>query len=348
MESGKISVIVPVYNTGKYLERCLGSLRNQSYKNIEFICVNDGSTDNSLALLQNNALQDDRVIIIDKENEGVSSARNAGLQIASGEYIMFVDSDDWIDTDTCEKALNTAKSMDADVVLWSYIREYPSKSLKTVLFENKNKIWEESKIKQLHRRMVGLMGNELSDPSKSDSIITVWGKLYHKSVLKNQYFVDTKLEDALFNISVFFNVKKAVFISDTYYHYFKDNTDSLTSGKYKSQLVTDWKTLYKMIEDLLKENKADEEFYEALHNRVALGIIQLGFGIVSDSTMTFSEKTKELNRILNMEHYRVAMKRLPLINMPIHWKVYFVCAKCRFTVGILWLSYVMNILRTRI
>ena len=93
----KVSIIVPVYNVEEYLVKCLDSLVNQTLKEIEIICINDGSTDNSLEILNTYAQKDSRITIIDKKNEGVSAARNTGLNISKGEYIMFVDSDDYLE-----------------------------------------------------------------------------------------------------------------------------------------------------------------------------------------------------------------------------------------------------------
>lgn len=102
----KISLIVPVYNTEKYIENCLDSLINQTYNNIEIICVNDGSTDNSLNILKDYEKKDNRIIVIDKKNEGVSVARNIGIEKATGDYFMVVDSDDTIELNTCEILMN--------------------------------------------------------------------------------------------------------------------------------------------------------------------------------------------------------------------------------------------------
>lgn len=95
-EKDKITVIIPVYNVENYLERCLKSILYNTYTNLEIICVNDGSTDNSKKILESYSKRDKRVVVINKKNAGVSSARNAGIKIATGEYIAFVDSDDWI------------------------------------------------------------------------------------------------------------------------------------------------------------------------------------------------------------------------------------------------------------
>jgi len=112
-----VSIIVPVYNVEKYLEKCLESIINQTLKNLEIICVNDGSTDNSLQILEDYAKKDQRIKIINKKNRGSGAAKNTGMKNASGEYIGFVDSDDWVDLAMFEKLYNRAKSQKSDMVM---------------------------------------------------------------------------------------------------------------------------------------------------------------------------------------------------------------------------------------
>jgi glycosyltransferase involved in cell wall biosynthesis len=117
MNQSKVSVIVPVYNVEKYLIKCLDSIVNQTLQEIEIICVNDGSTDNSPKILKEYSLKDERIKIIDKENNGLGAARNTGIEAAKGEYIGFVDSDDWIELDAYEKLYKNAKSLNSDMVM---------------------------------------------------------------------------------------------------------------------------------------------------------------------------------------------------------------------------------------
>ncbi len=112
-----VSIIVPVYNVEKYLEKCLESIINQTLKNLEIICVNDGSTDNSLQILEDYAKKDQRIKIINKKNRGSGAAKNTGMKNASGEYIGFVDSDDWVDLAMFEKLYDRAKSQKSDMVM---------------------------------------------------------------------------------------------------------------------------------------------------------------------------------------------------------------------------------------
>lgn len=116
----KISIIIPVYNTEMYLERCVRSLMNQTYKNLEIICVDDGSNDGSGEILDNLAREDCRIIVVHKENEGVSAARNKALFCATGDYIAFVDSDDYVDSHMYEKMISKMEKCDADIVTCGY------------------------------------------------------------------------------------------------------------------------------------------------------------------------------------------------------------------------------------
>lgn len=114
-----ITVIIPIYNLSKYLRACLESVINQTYKDLEIICINDGSTDDSISILKEYKEKDDRIIVIDKKNEGVSAARNEGIEKSNGEYLFCVDGDDYIDEDFFEKFYNNAKKNDSDLVVLS-------------------------------------------------------------------------------------------------------------------------------------------------------------------------------------------------------------------------------------
>ena len=153
----KVSIIVPVYNSQSYLKECIKSLLSQTLKEIEIILINDGSTDNSLQILSNFALKDSRIKIISKENNtGMSDARNLGLEISNGEFIGFVDSDDFVQKETFEIAYKAAKKDNIDVVEFKNINFYERKQNKPKIINNNFDIngniknvkdcWEEIKI----------------------------------------------------------------------------------------------------------------------------------------------------------------------------------------------------------
>jgi len=121
VKSIKISVIIPVYNVEKYIKQCLDSVVNQTLKDIEIICIDDGSTDDSLNILEKYANKDDRIVIIANDHGGAGVARNTGLKIAKGNYVSFIDSDDWIEINTYEKLYNTTISKDADMIFFKML-----------------------------------------------------------------------------------------------------------------------------------------------------------------------------------------------------------------------------------
>ncbi len=338
-----ISIIVPVYNVEAYLSKCLDSLINQTYQDLEIICVNDGSTDGSLGILQQYAVRDKRIKLITRENRGISVSRNEALENASGEYVMFVDSDDWISEQTCEKALNAIQANDCNLVLWSYIREFRDKSLPNFLFSH-TVTWDDGL--SLCRRIVGPVDEELSTPQKLDSYGTVWGKLYKRELIEQNTpirFVDTAkigtCEDILFNIAYSLRIKKGIYIPELLYHYRKLDT-SFTS-KYRESLPTQWRCLYNEIKDILVKNKAFNDCKIAYLNRISLGIVGLGLN-VTFSNYPFKKQKKMVKQILSSSHYKEAIKELSIKHMPIHWRCFYIFARQRKAFAVLCLLKLIN------
>ena len=331
----KVSIVVPVYNVEKYLPKCLESLINQTYKNVEIICVDDGTPDSSVEIIRAFQANDDRIKLISQENQGLSGARNTGIKSADGEYIMFVDSDDWIDTDCCEAAVKKAEENTADAVLWGYVREFGEKSSEKRIFDG-DRVFSEDETKHLiHRRMAGLIGNELSNPENADSIVTAWGKLYKTDIIRENglEFVDTKIigtEDALFNLQYFGFVKKCVFIDRPFNHYRKDNDTSLTR-KYKPLLFSQWSELYRRMGEYISNNNLPDEFSSALLNRICLSMIGLGLNELCNDG---KGATKNIKKILSSQMYSDAYKELDLSRFPIHWRIFFLLCKNRSAIGV--------------
>lgn len=337
MNNDLISIIIPVYNAKTDLSQCLESVMNQSYRNLEIICIDDGSTDGSSEILASYVKRDSRIRVITKINEGISAARNTGHEYVRGNYIMYLDSDDWIDLNTCEIALKTIKDTDVDVVFWNYIREFSEKSKPQYIYGHDEIIFESDEdIQQLYRKFFGPYKHELKNPEKLDSIATVWGKLYRADIiLENKIkFVNTKevgAEDLLFNIFVFRYVKKAVYLSACLNHYRKTNSTSFTQ-KYKKDFAQSLNNLYKHIEKHIQTNGYNNTYVLALHNRICLNIIGNGMNILhADKTIN---KLKELKKILSSTNYRVARKDLTLKFFPIHWKIFFMFAKYNCVCGV--------------
>lgn len=202
-----ISVIIPVYNTAEFLSRCLDSILNNSYHNLEVICVNDGSTDNSAQILSEYEEKDPRVIIINQKNAGVSAARNAGLDLARGKFVTFVDSDDWIHRSFFEVLHNGILANNASVAV--------CKAYDTNRFVKDSDVTDAETIFRFFSTSQVL----------SDEVVRgkIWGRLYRKELIGNHRFeLGMKLaEDAVFNLDVLFSVDNVkIVVCNTYLYYY--------------------------------------------------------------------------------------------------------------------------------
>ena len=333
-----VSIIVPVYNVAVYLPQCLDSLIHQTYPNLEVICVNDGSPDNSGEILERYAKEDGRIRVISQANQGPSGARNTGIRDATGDYIMFVDSDDWIDLETCEVAVNAVTKYQADAVLWSYTREFEGQSKEKLMFWDDEAVFRHDEVRnQIHRRLCGLLGEELAHPDYANAIETAWGKLYRSDVLLNHQveFVDTKLigtEDALFNLYAFGYVEKAVYLRKAFNHYRKTNTTSLTKT-YKEKLYAQWQNLFDRMAAYIAEHSLPQEYTDALDNRIALSILGLGLNVMG-AEVSGKQKRRIIKEIITQPRYRRAYKKLTFRYFPIHWKAFYGCAKIGWAGGV--------------
>ena len=185
MNEHLISVIIPVYNTAEYLPRCLDSILNNTYKHLEILCINDGSRDNSLEVLNAYAAQDSRIRVIDQENAGVSAARNRGLDEATGEYIAFVDSDDWIHRQYFEVLLTNTRAHQAHITVCSH----------TMISEMvSDPVFSEDQTNAVSMTYAQLSSDDI--PS--------WGRLYRSECIKTVRFDSgiTLGEDSVFNLEL--------------------------------------------------------------------------------------------------------------------------------------------------
>lgn len=346
-----VSVIIPVYNARAYLRQCLDSVVNQTWRNLQILCVDDGSTDDSLRILQEYAREDDRVQVFCKENEHVSMARNYALERVRGAYILFLDSDDWMDPETVETAVRAARDQDADVVLWSYVREMGTESRRKQIFAGDILFDREETRTRLYRRLIGPLGEETAHPENMDALSPSCVKLYRTELIRdnNITFYDIRqigtFEDGLFNIEVFSHVRRAVFLERYFYHYRRDNNDSLTRV-YKPRLPDQWDKLYVLIQNHIDKGQVDDSFRAALSNRIALNLVGLGTNEM-ESSGSAGSKIRRIRQLLCKPHYRAAVKKLDLAPLPVYWKVFFLGAKAGSALGVYLLLVVIQKIRGR-
>lgn len=234
----KVSIIVPIYNSSKVIERCLESILNQTYSNIEIICINDGSTDNSLELIKKIENKDSRIKKVNKENSGVSSARNLGLEFATGKYILFVDADDFIENNMVEKLVNTIITEKSDLVICNYKIKFYDKIVK-----NKFKVKEKSVDKKNFLKY-------LNQYCKKAFFNQPWNKLYVKSKISNNFSLNLYIgEDLQFNINYLNEINKISFLNEYLYIYDTTTENSLTKTKENSlrQLLNIYKDMYRKL-----------------------------------------------------------------------------------------------------
>ena len=219
----KISVIIPIFNAEKYLENCLKSIIIQSFKEIEIICVNDGSTDNSLEILKRLQLEDKRIIIIDKKNGGSSSARNAALKIARGEYCLNIDSDDWIEQDYFKNMYKRAKKDNLDIVISDIIFDFKNKKnyiLKDLKIEDKKIINGKEYIKVFF---------------KENTYGYSWNKLIKRELyIKNNFWYDEEIflmEDLEILMMLSYYAKRIGKLNKAYYHYIQGENNGSNEVK---------------------------------------------------------------------------------------------------------------------
>ena len=350
-DNNKISIIIPAYNIENYIENCLESLINQTYKNIEIIVVNDGSKDKTLQIINEFAKKDNRIKVINQQNQGVSESRNNALEKVEADYIMFVDGDDWIEKNTCEIVINEIKKENPDILCFAYIREYKNNALKKAVFEEEKSIFKNSEIKdKLHRRLFGLISEELMHPEKLDVLSPVWGKVYKKPLLDGLRFCPLKDigmtgEDTFFNIDVFEKAKKVVCIKKYLYHYRKENEKSLTKAL-DEQFIEKRRKSYSKMKRIIEERNYDNSYEIALDNRYAIYLIAIGLKIVK-AKVNHKTKLNNVKRTLEDDIYITAIRKLDISKMPIHWKLFFEFAKYRITLLVYFLLLVMNELSSK-
>lgn len=256
-----ISIIIPVYNMEKYLNKCLDSVLNQTYNNIEIILINDGSKDNSEKICKLYEKKDSRIIFINKENEGVSSARNLGLDIATGKYIFFVDSDDYIKENTIEKLYNNMVSSKAELSICGFYEDINGKLIPRT--EGEIEILDKrNAIKRLLMKS-GFQGY-------------LWNKLFIKEkIKKNNISFDKKIdlwEDVLFVFNYMMCCERIVYDPSNLYIYLNREDSAVHNKAFNINLLSE-REAKKIIEKKLSDNYKEEK--NILYNRIIEGDLSI-------------------------------------------------------------------------
>lgn len=282
----KVSIIVPIYNSEKYLKRCLESIINQTLKDIQIILINDGSTDNSINICREYEKVDKRIILLDKNNEGVSIARNKGIEIATGEYLYFIDSDDYIELNTMEDMYNIAKESNADIILFNYYWGNDNLSITNL---PKNRLLEGDELRQI-----------LSKSNTNYILPFSVRNIFKNNIIQKNIRFKKNLkygEDSLYNLESYINAKSMYCSNKAFYHYMPNDDSVMSAKNKKSDMLLYLSNLYDEKLKLYEKYELDD-FKEDLYNYT----IQHTLIILIDNTLknkNFRYFIEELEHIRN-------------------------------------------------
>jgi glycosyltransferase involved in cell wall biosynthesis len=326
-----ISVIVPVYNTEIYLKRCIDSIINQTFKDIEIILVDDGSTDNCPAICDNYASQDSRIKVIHKVNEGQGLARNVGISQAKGKYIAFVDSDDYIAPDMYEKLYMAIEKAHADFCACGmlYVDENEN-----VIDVNPNPLGDQifsEKDQVINNILLNMIGTEPNSTKNSYISWSVWAELYSREIIEKnniRFFSERKIlsEDLIFNFDFLCCTQRAVTVTGEYYYY-RRNPQSF-SYSYKPDQFDRVKLLYDtMIRKLKQKN-----IYDAAHVRLERTFLaSVRFCIMQEVKFVrnngLKSTLKNIRLICNDKVVQTVLKYYPIVKTPIKQRIFSYCMK---------------------
>ncbi len=323
-----ISIIVPIYKVEKYIKKCVDSIISQSYKDIEIILVDDGSPDNCPAICDEYAKKDNRIKVIHKENGGLISARKAGLKESTGEYVCFVDGDDWIEPDMYEHIADAIKKYSCDCVITQFYFSFPDKELKSNYLLNKEYYTRNEIEKEIFPTM--LFAGEYY---QFGIYPCCWTKVFKRELLEKHLMdTDDRIrmgEDIAFTYPCLMECNSIAFIDKPLYHY-RNNPSSMTNA-YDSKLPDIYFLPYQTLAD-----KSDELGVD-LSSQLPYYLLYLVSFVVRNEAYvnnpkSIRERNTVLNEILNNQEVLYSAKKVEMIRFPIQAKflVSFIKKRSRF------------------
>lgn len=334
----KVSIIVPVYNAEKYLERCISSLRNQTLEDIEIILVDDSSTDSSLEICNKTAMEDSRIKVIHKVNEGAGKARNAALEIATGEYIGFMDSDDYVELNMFKTLYEKATEYNSDLVMSGVLFvdgnmfSKEGECIRKTYFDKDTHFDTEKSLKELR---MGIVGAKPEDADDSKYGMSIWKNLFKSEIIKQNNITfqserEMLSEDALFMMDYIACIKKATGIDGAFYNYCR-NEDSI-SKSYKKDRFEKSLVFVEEVEKRFKKDIEEQEyrtyidrFWQAMCRVVCSQEIMYA----ADNKVRYAELKKRLKAVCTHSLTVRVLKSYPLGTLPIKQRIFAYCMKYR-------------------
>lgn len=336
MPQPKVSIIVPVYNVEKYIERCVNSLTAQSLEDIEIILVDDSSKDSSLKICRRMAAQDNRIKVIHKVNEGAGLARNAALEIAGGEYIGFVDSDDFVEKDMFKALYEKALEYDSDLVMSGVLfvdgNMFSEKGecIRKVYFDSDTHFDNEESLKKLK---MGIVGSLPEDEDDSRYGMSIWKNLFRHDIIKKNNITfrserEMLSEDALFMIDYISCISKATGISEAFYNYCR-NGDSISKSykkdRFEKSLVFVEEVEKRFGKDI--DKKESDIYIFRFWQAMCRVLCSQEIMHAKDSNIKYSDLRKRLRKICTHSLSVRAFSVYPLGKLPMKQRIFAYCMK---------------------
>ena len=304
----KIGIIIPMYNVENFIEKCLYSCINQTFKDIEILAINDESKDNTLEISKRFEQKDNRVKVFNQKNSGVSAARNLGIKNSTAEWLLFLDGDDWLEETALEQMYNEIKdSNDIDILVTSFFSNYNNYEKKD-MFLNTEKIFF-NKNDKLDLIKNCIYKDKLSSKSSSANLGVPWAKLYKKSFLnKNKINFELglkRMQDMVFNLYAFYYSNKVKYCNYIYTYHYRLQDKSVTN-KYSEDFYSTSIDILKNINRMLEKTQLKNElniYLQIKALRLYTEIIRLQF-VPKECPLKFHEKIKVLREILDKEPYK--------------------------------------------
>lgn len=341
MSGIRVSVIAPVYNVDKYVGECIKSVCEQTLTDIELIVIDDGSTDNSAAVCEKWAEKDPRVKLIRQPNQGVSVARNRGIKESCGEWIAFIDSDDWIEPNYIQVLYETAVKSYADISICGFYFDYPDEVVPRRHFE-KNMIFKgRDDISQIQIQILAKKMSRIKNNS-GDRIGAPWCKLYNADFIKQNGlgFVPNlkRSQDVVFNLYAFEQAQTIAYKNLPLYHY-RINEESVCSKFTKQILINVDMYLKEMQEFIAKYHRDDCKFQDAFNTKVCTSIYKCMFQYFFDNQYpgSYREMKMELRRYLSQKVFKNALRNVKYENLDKTEKVFVFCLKHGLIAALLFL-----------
>lgn len=344
----KVSIIVPIFNVEQYLGCCLESLTNQTLSEIEIICVNDNTPDRSMDICYQYATKDDRIKVIDKKvNEGLGLTRNSGIEIATGEYIAFVDSDDYVALDMYEKLYMEAKRKQLDACYCGYATDVNG----TLIFKNGSPQYNCEYIGKEKARnfLLEMIGPEPEFPSDVKFMISAWDCIYSRKILKEynvRFLCERKIlsEDTLFNVDFLLCSENVGFIPDQLYRY-RYNPTSL-SRTFNHDKAEKFIVLLNVLEEKLKQNFRQED-YLLHYNRFVFYIFRL---LIKYEAVVNIEgnRRQSIRRWCKHSLITKVINEYPYYRMDLKRKLFFFSMKHQLITPLIWISIIENKIKKNI